>query len=85
MQRKLASVGIGLPSNPAAASAITNSTIRQVLDYSLKAPYTQTYFDQALPTSTGQALDQAIANFYAGQGNAQSIVAAVNQAATGGR
>ncbi len=85
VQRKLASVGTGLPANPAAASALTNATLREVLAYSQKAPYTQTYFDRAFPTSIGQALNQAIANFYAGQGNAQSIVASVNQAATGGR
>jgi raffinose/stachyose/melibiose transport system substrate-binding protein len=85
VQRKLASVGAGLPANPAAASALTNSTLREVLAYSQKAPYTQTYFDRAFPTSIGQALNQAIANFYAGQGTAQSIVSSVNQAATGGR
>ena len=44
------------------------------------APYIQTYFDIAFPTSVGQALDTAIANYFAGQGNAQSIITAVSQA-----
>lgn len=40
----------------------------------------QTYFDIAFPTSVGQALDAAIATYFAGQGSAQSIVTAVSQA-----
>lgn len=85
VQRKLAAGGNGLPANPAASSAITNPTLRDVLAYSQKAPYTQNYFDKAFPTNIGVAMDAAISNFFAGQGTAQSIVQAVNQAATGDR
>jgi raffinose/stachyose/melibiose transport system substrate-binding protein len=41
----------------------------------------QTYFDIAFPTSVGQALDAAIATYFAGQGTSQSVIAAVKQAA----
>jgi raffinose/stachyose/melibiose transport system substrate-binding protein len=85
VQRILATTGAGLPANSAAASAITNPTLRQVLAYSQKAPSVSSYFDIALPTNIGQALDAAQANFFAGQGSAATIVQAVNQAATGGR
>ena len=71
---------VGLPANPAAASALTLPALKQVLAYNHAAPYVQTYFDIAFPTSVGQALDAAIATYFAGQGTPQSIVTAVSQA-----
>ena len=41
----------------------------------------QTYFDQALPTAVGNALNDAIANFFAGQGSPKDIAGAVAKAA----
>jgi raffinose/stachyose/melibiose transport system substrate-binding protein len=85
VQQKIAGTGNGLPVNPAAASALTDDTLRTVLDYYHKAPYVQTYFDIALPTNAGQALDDAVANYFAGQGSPQSVVNSVTQAASGDR
>jgi raffinose/stachyose/melibiose transport system substrate-binding protein len=79
VQKELVKAGIGLPVNPAAASAITSPVTKQVQQASQSAPYIQTYFDIAFPTSVGQALDSAVANFFAGQGTAQSIVQSVHQ------
>jgi len=80
VQKKLVGKGaVGLPSNPAAASAIKDPTVKKVLDASVKAPYIQTYFDVALPTSQGQALNDAIANFFAGQGGPDTITKSVSQ------
>jgi raffinose/stachyose/melibiose transport system substrate-binding protein len=70
-----------LPVNPAANSAVTDPTLKQVLEYSQHAPFVQTYFDQALPTSVGQALNDAIANFFAGQGSPETVAKAVAEAA----
>ena len=56
-----------LPVNSAAASAIKDPTVKTVQDFAANASYIQTYFDIALPTSAGQALDDAVANFFAGQ------------------
>lgn len=70
-----------LPANPAANEAISDPTLKTVLEYSQGAPYIQTYFDQAFPTSVGQALNDAIANAFAGEGSPESIVEAVAQAA----
>jgi raffinose/stachyose/melibiose transport system substrate-binding protein len=83
VQRKL--VITGLPVNPQAASALTDPTMKAIHEYSQKAPYMQTYFDKALPTAAGAALNDAIANFFAGQGTPEGIVKAATEAATGGR
>ena len=39
-----------------------------------KASHVQFYFDIAFPTNVGQALNDAIANFFAGQGTPATIV-----------
>ncbi len=79
VQTKVVGANVGLPANPAASSALAPAQ-KQVLTYSHASPYIQTYFDIAFPTNVGQALDAAIANFFAGQGSAQSIITAVSQA-----
>ncbi|MEV4316233.1 extracellular solute-binding protein [Actinocrispum sp. NPDC049592] len=85
VQKKLAAAGVGLPVNPDAAAAVTDSATKSTLEKAQKAPYIQTYFDIAFPTAVGQALNDAIANFFAGKGTPQSIVQAVTDASTGGR
>jgi raffinose/stachyose/melibiose transport system substrate-binding protein len=80
VQKKLVTSGaISLPVNPDAASAITNPAVKDVLDYSQKASYIQTYFDIALPTSNGQALDDAVADFFAGKGSPDSVAKSVSE------
>ena len=69
-----------LPANPAAISAIKDPTLKTVQNYLSSAPNIQLYFDQALPTAVGNALNDAVANFFAGQGTPQSIVAAFTKA-----
>ena len=80
VQTKVVASNVGLPANPAASSALTLPALKQVLTYNHSAPYIQTYFDIAFPTNVGQALDAAIATYFAGQGSAQSIITAVSQA-----
>jgi len=70
-----------LPSNPAAVSAITDPTLKQVEQYLKQTPFNQTYFDQALSTSVGLALDAAIADFFAGKGSPESIAKSIAKAA----
>ena len=84
-QQKFASQGLGLPVNSAAASSLSDPTLQTALQYTQKASYIQTYFDIAFPTNVGQALDDAVANYFAGQGTPESIVQSVTQAATGGK
>ncbi len=80
VQKQVVAANVGLPANSAAASALTMPAMKDVVSANHSASYIQTYFDIAFPTSVGQALDTAIANYFAGQGSAQSIVTAVSQA-----
>jgi raffinose/stachyose/melibiose transport system substrate-binding protein len=82
VQAKVVASDVGLPANSAAASALTMPALKQVLQYSHSVTYIQTYFDTAFPTSVGQALDSAIADFFAGQGTPQSIITAVKASAS---
>ena len=82
VQTKLVGANVGLPANPAAASALTDPTLRQILAYSHASPYIQNYFDIAFPTNVGQAVDNAVANFFAGQGTPATIIQTVDQAAS---
>jgi raffinose/stachyose/melibiose transport system substrate-binding protein len=81
VQAKVVAANVGLPANPAAASALTLPAMQSVQQYNQAAPFIQVYFDIAMPTNVGQTLDTAIANFFAGQATPQSIISTVNQAA----
>jgi raffinose/stachyose/melibiose transport system substrate-binding protein len=82
VQKKLAKASaVTLPANPAANTALTDPTLKQVQKYRQQASYTQLYFDTAFPTSVGQALNDEIATMFAGKGTPDSIVKAVAQAA----
>ncbi|HEX5496730.1 MAG TPA: ABC transporter substrate-binding protein [Mycobacteriales bacterium] len=72
-QKLVTSNTITLPTNPAANASITDPTMKTVLSYLQATKYNQTYFDQALPTEPGQALDSAVADFFAGQGSASAL------------
>jgi raffinose/stachyose/melibiose transport system substrate-binding protein len=76
-QKQIVATGSGMPANKAAASAITVPAEKTAMSVYQSADYIQTYFDTALPQQPGQNLDTALANFFAGQGNAQSIISSV--------
>lgn len=71
---------ITIPVVAAASEAITSPVLQDVVAFNGKAAYVQTYFDLALTTAQGQALDDAAANLFAGQGSATSVADAVNAA-----
>jgi raffinose/stachyose/melibiose transport system substrate-binding protein len=78
VQEKLVKqANVGLPANPAAQSALSNPALKTASQALKSAPYAQEYFDIALPTSTGLALDQAIANFFAGKATPQAVAGSV--------
>jgi raffinose/stachyose/melibiose transport system substrate-binding protein len=85
VQTKLAAAGTGLPVNTAAASALKTEALRTVFEHGRKAPYVQMYFDRAFPPTAGAALNESVANFFAGQGSPQGIVEAVNKAGAGNK
>ena len=67
IQKQVVGANVGLPANSAAATALTLPAMQTVVSANHAASYIQTYFDIAFPTSVGQALDTAIANFFAGR------------------
>lgn len=81
VQKKLVESGaVSIPVNAAAVDSIKDPTIKSIFEYSSKANYVQTYFDIALPTAAGQALDDAAADLFNGKGSATSIADAVKAA-----
>ena len=81
VQVGVAGAAVGLPVNSAAVTAIPVTAEKEAIADYKNAAYLQTYFDIAFPTNVGQALDSAIADYFAGQGSPQSIIQAVAQAA----
>ncbi len=73
---------ITIPSNAGAVSAITDPTLKKVQTYLQGVTYNQLYFDQALPTNVGNAVNDAVANFFAGQGTPADIAGAAAKAAS---
>jgi raffinose/stachyose/melibiose transport system substrate-binding protein len=69
---------VGLPANSAADSVITDPALQDALRAHNSAPYIAEYFDIALPTNPGQALDTAVANYFAGTGSNSTIINSVN-------
>jgi raffinose/stachyose/melibiose transport system substrate-binding protein len=81
VQLQIAGASVGLPVNTAAAGGVSVPAEKGVLSYYKSVKYLQTYFDVAFPVNVGNALDAAIADYFAGQGTPQSIIQAVAQAA----
>jgi raffinose/stachyose/melibiose transport system substrate-binding protein len=69
---------IGLPANPAAESAITSPAVKAAAAAHDKAAYVAVYFDTAMPTNPGLALDAAIAKFFTGKGTNSTIIDSVS-------
>jgi raffinose/stachyose/melibiose transport system substrate-binding protein len=78
VQRQIMGAGTGLPANPAAADAIAVPAEKIAQQADQNANYVAIYFDTAMPTQPGQNLDNAVANFFAGQGSSQQIVQSVS-------
>ncbi|NGY60335.1 extracellular solute-binding protein [Lentzea sp. NEAU-D13] len=85
IQKKLAETGSGLPVNPAAVASLKTETHKTISEHMAKAKHLQFYFDTAFPTNVGQALNDAIANFFAGQGDPSTITQSVSKAAAGNK
>lgn len=74
VQEKLVKqANVGLPANSAAQAVLSNPALKKAAAALKNAPFAQVYFDIALPTTDGQALDTATANFFAGKASAASV------------
>ena len=74
VQTGFAELNMGLPTNPAATDAVADPTLATLLEFREASPYIQLYFDTALGTNVGNAMNAAVVNVFAG-GDPASIVA----------
>jgi raffinose/stachyose/melibiose transport system substrate-binding protein len=70
--------GVGLPANTAAETVLTDPALQAAAAAHRNAAYDAEYFDIAFPVNPGQALDTALANFFAGKGSNSTIINSVS-------
>ncbi|MCV2395011.1 extracellular solute-binding protein [Actinotalea sp. M2MS4P-6] len=81
VQTGFAELDMGLPTNPAATGAVSDPTLASLLAFRDAAPYVQLYFDTALGTNVGNAMNAAIVNVFAGQAAPDTIITESEKAA----
>lgn len=81
VQERWGELGIGMPTREGAEGSVENPNLQNLLELRSSAPYLQTYLDIAYGTTVGQALNDAIAEQFAGAMSAEDVVAAVEEAA----
>ena len=74
VQKGFAELNMGLPTNPAASGSVADPTLKTLLDFRDKSPFVQLYFDTALGTNVGNAMNAAVVNVFAGKAQPQSII-----------
>jgi raffinose/stachyose/melibiose transport system substrate-binding protein len=72
---------MGLPTNPDAIDAVSDPALADLIALRDEAPYVQLYFDTLFGESIGGAMNDAIADMFAGEATPQDIVDAMQQAA----
>jgi raffinose/stachyose/melibiose transport system substrate-binding protein len=80
-QDKFGETGAGLPVTPDTGGSVADKSLQATLAFRDDAPFVQLYFDKALPTAVGKALNDEIANMFAGKSTPEKIVKAVSDAA----
>jgi raffinose/stachyose/melibiose transport system substrate-binding protein len=81
VQKRWAGLNVGLPVAQGADSGIADPNLRNLIEIRNKTPFLQLYLDIAFPTSVGQALDDAIANQFAGSATPDQVVKTISDAA----
>jgi raffinose/stachyose/melibiose transport system substrate-binding protein len=71
-----------LPASQAAQSVVTDPALKDVLTAYNEAPYVVVWLDTLYGQNVGNALNVAVVDMFAGKGDAQGIVDAVNAAAS---
>jgi raffinose/stachyose/melibiose transport system substrate-binding protein len=80
VQKRWAALNIGPPVVKGTESAVTDPNLKGLIDFRGKAPYVQLYLDIAYGQTVGQALDDAIAEQFAGTKSPQQVVSAIVEA-----
>ncbi len=81
VQKRIGSTNFGLPVRKGTESSVKDPNLRTVLKFRSAAPFVQLYLDQAYSTAIGQALDDAIADQFAGKATPAQVVAKIAAAA----
>ena len=81
VQKRWAALSVGMPVAQGSESGVVDQNLRSLIDFRGKAPYVQLYLDIAFTTSVGQALDDAIANQFAGSATPEQVVKTISDAA----
>lgn len=81
VQTGFAKNNMGLPTNPAANSAVSDPAMKPVIAARDGAPYVQLYFDTAFGEQITGAMNPAIVNMVAGKGSPSDIVKLTQAAA----
>ncbi len=70
VQKRIGSTNFGLPVRKGTENSVKDPNLRTVLKFRSSSPFIQLYLDIAYSQAIGQALDSAIADQFAGQGDA---------------
>jgi len=81
VQRRIGSINFGLPVRKGTESSVKDPNLRTVLGFRSAAPFIQLYLDIAYSQAIGQALDDAIADQFAGKATPAQVVAKIAGAA----
>jgi len=80
-QEAYADAFVTLPASQEAQGVVTDPALQEVLAAYNEAPYVSVWLDTLYGQNIGNALNVAVVDMFAGQGDAQAIVDAVNDAA----
>jgi len=80
-QEAYAEAFVTLPASQEAQGVVTDPALKEVLKAYNEAPYVVVWLDTLYGQNIGNALNVAVVDMFAGQGDAQAIVDAVNDAA----
>ena len=81
VQKRIGSMNFGLPVLKGTENSVKDPNLRVVLGFRSASPFIQLYLDQAYSTAIGQALDNAIADQFAGKATPAKVVAQIAGAA----
>ncbi len=74
VQKRIGSTNFGLPVLKGSESSVKDPNLATVLKFRSSSPFVQLYLDIAYSDAIGQALDDAVANEFAGQATPQQVV-----------
>lgn len=81
VQTAFAATGAGLPVTKGAETGVTDTNMKALMDNRNGASYVQLWLDVAYGNNIGGALNDAVANMFAGKGSGKDIVDAMTTAA----